>query len=79
MKTLNDLIEHLKQLDEVTLLEILDINAEQVVDRFQDVIELRYEEINSRVENSPIEEEEGEFTGELSWETPDSETLFDDD
>lgn len=37
--TVPDIMDKLKQMDEVTLLEILEINSEQIVDRFADVIE----------------------------------------
>ena len=37
--TVPDIMDKLKQMDEVTLLEILEINSEQLVDRFADVIE----------------------------------------
>ena len=39
MKTLGEIIMQLKQLDEITLLELLNINSEDLVDRFQDLIE----------------------------------------
>ncbi len=34
-----DLLQRLKQLDEVTLLEVLDLSAEEIVDRFEDIID----------------------------------------
>jgi hypothetical protein len=37
--TLPELIERLKELDEVTLLELLGVTSESLVDRFSDVIE----------------------------------------
>ena len=39
MKTLGDMMLQLKQLDEITLMELLNINSEDLVDRFQDLIE----------------------------------------
>ena len=36
-----DLLEKLRKLDEVTLLEVLDLSSSDIVDRYQDVIELR--------------------------------------
>lgn len=39
MLTMYDVSERLKKLDEVTLLEVLEISAEDIVDRFQDLIE----------------------------------------
>ena len=37
--TFNDLKDRLKALDEVTLLELLDLKSEDIVDRFEDLIE----------------------------------------
>lgn len=45
MLTLTDLLQKLKQIDEVSLLEILDINSEDIVNRFTDVIEEKYDEL----------------------------------
>ena len=39
--TLHDVKERLKQIDEVSLLEVLEISAEDIVDRFGDRIELK--------------------------------------
>lgn len=39
MLTLCDLSEKLKRLDEITLLEVLNITSEDIVERFQDFIE----------------------------------------
>jgi hypothetical protein len=39
--TTTDINERLARLDEVSLLEILDISSQDLVDRFQDVIEER--------------------------------------
>lgn len=49
--TFVELKEKLAQLDEVTLLELLDVNSEQLVNAFEDVIEDRYETILSKVED----------------------------
>lgn len=43
MLTLNDVKERLKKLDETTLLEILEISSEEIVERFEDKIEEREE------------------------------------
>ena len=37
--TLNDICDRLKNLDEISLLEVLDISSEDIVDRFNDRIE----------------------------------------
>ena len=39
MLTLPDICDKLKRLDEVTVLELLEINSEEIVSRFQDKIE----------------------------------------
>lgn len=41
--TLHDACNKLKQLPEIELLEVLDISSEDIVDRFEDVIEERLE------------------------------------
>ena len=39
MLTITDICDKLKRLDEVTILELLEINSEEIVNRFQDKIE----------------------------------------
>jgi hypothetical protein len=41
--TIEELKDRLKRYDEVTLLELLDISAEDIIERFADVIEDRYD------------------------------------
>ena len=60
-KTYTDIRERLKQIDEVSLLEILDIRSEDLVDRFDDKIE---EKIDDLAEE--FEDEEAELAGEGS-------------
>ena len=43
MKTLADIINHLRRIDEISLLEVLEISSEDLVDRFVDKIELKYD------------------------------------
>lgn len=50
--TLNDVKDRLKQQDEVSLLEILDISAEDIVERFGDLIEDRYTTLAEELEES---------------------------
>ena len=38
MKTITDIIEELKQIDEISLLEILDISSEDILEKFKDLI-----------------------------------------
>ena len=39
MKTFEEICEQLKETDEITLLEQLDISSEEIVERFKDLIE----------------------------------------
>jgi hypothetical protein len=43
--TLVDLYDKLKLQDEITLLELLEITSEELVERFTDIIEEKYEEL----------------------------------
>ena len=43
MKTFEEICEQLKETDEITLLEQLDISSEEIVERFRDFIENRLE------------------------------------
>ena len=38
-KTLEEMLEQLKQVDEITLVEMLNINSGDLVDRFRDLVE----------------------------------------
>lgn len=42
MITLKELKDRLKALDEITLMELLDVTSEDLVDRFNDTIENNY-------------------------------------
>jgi hypothetical protein len=48
---LTELSDKLKDMDEITLLELLNINAEDIVDRFQDTIEDNAEYLIREVED----------------------------
>ena len=45
MLTLDDVCDRLKHIDEVSLLEVLDISSEDIIDRFVDKIEIKFEEL----------------------------------
>ena len=45
MLTLEEVKERLCQYDELTLLEILDVSSEELVERFEDIVELQYERL----------------------------------
>ena len=56
MITLTELKEKLAQLDEVTLLELLEITSEDLVNRFSDYIETNYDYLT------------GEFDEHTPWD-----------
>ena len=60
MITLADMILHLKRIDEISLLEILEISSEDLVDRFVDKIELKYDLLKEDFEEEEDESTEGE-------------------
>jgi hypothetical protein len=54
--TFEELRDKLRQVDEISLLEILDISSEELVERFQDRIEDRIEELESDFEDESDDE-----------------------
>ena len=48
--TLNDIKDRLKQIDEIDLLELLEINSEDIVERFTDLIEDNFDKLEREVE-----------------------------
>ena len=59
MITLADVILSLKRIDEVSLLEVLEISSEDIVDRFVDKIEENYDKLAE-----DFEEEQEDFQSE---------------
>lgn len=57
--TFKEIKERLMQLDEVLLLEVLNINSEDIVERFEDKIEDDIDRLAEELED----EEEGDGTG----------------
>lgn len=49
--TLHELCEKLKNLDEISILELLNISAKELVNRFQDEIEERYDNLTEQFED----------------------------
>ena len=45
MLTLNELCDRLKHIDEISLMEVLEINSDERVDRFVDKIEERMDDL----------------------------------
>jgi hypothetical protein len=50
-KTFEEVKEELKRIDEVSLLEVLDIASEDLVDRFQDKIEEKIDDLAREFED----------------------------
>jgi hypothetical protein len=48
--TFNELLERLRQLDEITLVEELGLTSEDLVDRFSDVIESKQDKLKQIVD-----------------------------
>jgi hypothetical protein len=49
--TLEDLKDRLKKQDEISLLEILNISSEEIVERFIDLIEDNFEELEKDLQD----------------------------
>lgn len=47
--TLRDIIDKLKQFDEITLLELLDISSEELLERFIDKVELNFDQLEELI------------------------------
>jgi hypothetical protein len=52
MLTLEDIKDKLKQLDEVTLMETLELTSEDLVDRFSDLIEQKQDTLENDFDDS---------------------------
>jgi hypothetical protein len=62
--TINELFDRLKELDELSILEILNISSEELVQRFQDEIEYRFDNLVTKFEDEDNEimgREEGTY------------------
>ena len=57
MITLADMIESMKKIDEVSILEVLEISSEDLVDRFSDKIEERYDQLKEDFEEENLSSE----------------------
>jgi len=51
MLTYSDILDRLKQVDEISLLEVLDISSEELVDRFEDRIRERIDYLTEDLED----------------------------
>lgn len=52
MLTLPELVEKLKNIDEITLMERLEISSEDLVSRFIDVIENKFDELSEELDDT---------------------------
>ena len=62
--TINELFDRLKELDELSILEILNISSEEIVQRFQDEIEEHFDKLVTKFEDEDNEimgREEGTY------------------
>lgn len=48
--TLREIMSRLKQLDEITLMEVLEISSEDLIERFVDRVEERQDQLEQEVE-----------------------------
>jgi hypothetical protein len=55
----NELLDELRKWDEVSLMELLGLTADDIIDRFEDVIEQRQEEIRDYFEEESDETLDG--------------------
>ena len=55
-RTFSELCEELKKIDETTLLEILEISSEEIVNKFEDKIEDRLDDLLENVDDNEMEE-----------------------
>jgi len=55
--TILDLFDKLKRLDEISLLEILNITAEELVDRFEDRIEAMFDDLVDELDDTEEEDQ----------------------
>ena len=58
MLTFHDLKDKLKLLDEITLMELLEISSEDLIDRFEDYIDAKYETLRREFEEAEEDDEE---------------------
>ena len=56
--TLNDIKRALIKIDEISLMEILDISSEDIVDRFEDLIEAKADELEEELVGLDGQEED---------------------
>ena len=50
-RTFYELCEDLKKLDEITLMELLNLTSEEIIDAFQDKIEDNFDRLSKEINN----------------------------
>lgn len=60
-RTFFDIMTRLKREPEITVLELLEITSEDLVDRFQDLIESKIEDLQAELEDEDEEDEEDSY------------------
>lgn len=60
-RTFFDIMTRLKREPEITVLELLEITSEDLVDRFQDLIEAKIEDLQAELEDEDEEDEENSY------------------
>jgi tetrahydromethanopterin S-methyltransferase subunit B len=50
--TINEVAEKLKQLDEITLVELLDVNSNDIVNAFMDVVEEKIDKLEGELDDN---------------------------
>lgn len=60
-RTFFDIMTRLKREPEITVLELLEITSEDLVDRFQDLIEVKIEDLQTELEDEDEEDEENTY------------------
>lgn len=67
--TFTELCERLKQVEETILLELLDINSGQIVDRFEDVVEEKRDYLEDDLELDDV------FSDDAMYESDEEDEL----
>lgn len=49
--TIIELMERMRQVDEITLLEILEIDSNHLIDRFADIIEQKFDTLENQFDD----------------------------
>lgn len=52
--TYKDLCDKLRSIDEITLMELLEINSDMIVDRFDDLIDIKQDYLEEELEVDDI-------------------------